>query len=273
MIQAPSNTHHGIPRSCGGSNHACNRSKVEIPRHADYHQWATNYTPDQIVRLLACQGIGLEDRSLHPQSIATIFRITNQCAESRFYLQEAIVQTSKLSKDREREIKHTQKKHNAYERLLMQNTIHALQKGGMFPSHTEPFLAQSLAFFDTSFPREALHSLYTETSHGKLSWVNPIMLDMRHSIHAIVVADPHLERFTGNGRKTALLHVLESQLSLLEHVSHDQREWTKPRRSEKCVPHDQKECTKKPELQKDVPHVEKVWAKPSGLGGGRRHHK
>ncbi len=215
------NKHHNVPSSRGGSDDEMNLSLVRKARHDTYHNtWAANRIPCVLTRFMALHSIGAEGRTLEPQCVDTLFRITTMTNWHKLYVHGAIapVTTPSAWSKLEKVARYTVT-HLTEERFLLRSTLHGLTNGGMLPSTNSLFLNAALKFFGVKKMEDAIHAMYHEENGGHLTWVRPMQRDTRRDIvRTIGNATAPLD----DARIERLVPVLERQESF---ISRYIREW------------------------------------------------
>lgn len=216
------NRHHGIPRSCGGSNVEGNLSPVLKYRHDAFHVWAENRLPCQNTRMIAIHGIGKEEESLHPETVDTLFQITTVRNVSRLYYDRTFRSIASINAvQHAKDTDHSIGIRLTEEKLILEKTIEALKGYGHFPSDDMRFLDRALHFFQTESPRDALKSFYCESAFGSLSWVKPMLHETRRSILQVLQWDEKLPYRSPAPKR--MIPVLEKQLRFIEGYEHDRK--------------------------------------------------
>lgn len=207
------NLHHNMPTSRGGSDHDDNLSRVRVPRHDNFHDWAFNRTPCALTRLIAMHGIGQGEETIDPEVLNTIFQITTMSNWNRLYVAQTFHPVT-LAASRKLAMKAAEytRTHLLEEQLVLRNAIHAITNGGRINAQLSPFTSQALEFFKARNSAEAIHSMYTERYAEQLSWVKPMQEQTREDIVRTVRNGmvPYDQR-----HKSQLVRVLHKQQSYI----------------------------------------------------------
>lgn len=184
-----STRHHNVPSSRGGSDDEANLSHPEGSRHADFHGWAANKTPCQLVRQLALHALGNGSKSIAPETFFTVLRATHVREWAGYYHDRAIRSVANVVDLESVILPQLHLRTQLLEELAWTRlTIEALVNGGEFPAENHLMLRKALAFFNTNSPRKAIGDLLHEKSGTEYQWTKPMDArereNMTRSLHA-----------------------------------------------------------------------------------------
>jgi len=187
--------HHNIPSSRGGSSRKENLSVLRDNRHTAFHQWAWNYPPDMLMRLLAFHSVRLKHESLPPGSVEDILAILSSSQWESQYVPEAF----DLPEKRKEKSSYFHTYHTIDEMADAQKLIGTLVYGEELPQDRHEFYEKVRVFFRTSSPQEVLQKFLTERHGGQLSWVKAFRDEVRSTV-LHVVNQAALEKITKQTR-------------------------------------------------------------------------
>ncbi len=182
---AHGNRHHNVPSSRGGSDETDNLSGVEIPRHALFHRFASNYIPTELGHVLPLHSIGLPpDRRLSIEQIDALFKITTMREWFRLYDLRALRHvTDPCAAVRSLSALEHTRTLLLQEMAWIRETIGALDlPEAHFPVEQHLLITHAAAFFDEQHPADMIRNLFDERHQGELSWVKPVKVDVRDAV-------------------------------------------------------------------------------------------
>ena len=220
QLWEPSNKHHVVPSSRGGSDEKLNITDVAIARHARFHQVFGILTPCEVARFAAIAGINYEGRTLHPACIDTIFQITTMRKWEKLYQPGTFVTpTNPEGLERSQRAASYKLTHLKQESVLLRNAMHSLVSD-CEQANTSQFVGHLLEFFKRKRPESALRAYYNEERGNRLTWVRTLQGQTRRDL--LKELDFESTPFHHSMRQQ-LLDVLEKQEK--DYIQRYIREW------------------------------------------------
>lgn len=218
------NEHHTLPRSNGGSDGTANIARLDLKRHAAYHErFASNHSPLSVTRLLALHSIGYGNFTMHPDRMDDLFEETTTRRWQRLYEDDALADNTVYGRRHLADVADAfVMEHAREERALIQRILRGMDNGAPLPWRTDAFLREALDFFQARSPIEAIRRLHTEESGNGLAWAKCLREDVRRDILSLL-----------NERKLPFdrgcKHDLRTVLSLQrDRLTHCIDRWKKP---------------------------------------------